>query len=151
MKVEVGADVGGAEAGAKEYERAVEGTGGDDDALGFDEEGAGGSVSATDGAMGVPGRPGALDSGSGLFTVDFFEEDFIRGEAFDEMGTGASSIRKEGDSRTLFLCRSAAQSAVSAGVFTSPCILRDVLIAVAEFSSALFQHLVVRVVLDVVC
>lgn len=149
VKVEVAADVGVLELGAKEEEGGLDCAGGDDDAFGFDDDGAGGLVGAGDAAVAITGDPCALDASGGLLAIDVFEDDLIGLKAFDELGASPFSIWKERDDGALLLGSAAAHCAIAAVMRIASRILRNILVAKAQLSRSLVKHLIVRVMVDV--
>ena len=106
---------------------------GDDDALGFEDDGALGSVGAADAAVRVARLPGALHADGCLFAVDVLEEDLVGGETLDEMSTGLCGIWQEGNDGALLLCGSTAKGTVATVVLVASGVLRHGLVAVSEF------------------
>ena len=149
VEVEVAADVGVLELGAKEEQGGLDCAGGDDDAFGFDDDGAGGLVGAGNAAVAITGDPGALDTSGGLLAIELFEDDLIGLEAFDELGTGPRSIWEERDHRTLLLGSAAPHRTIAAVMGVASRILRNIPVAKAQFSGTLVKDLVVRIMVDV--
>lgn len=93
MKIKVPTDLWVRQPGAEKEERTGEGTAGDDDAFGLDDDGTRDPIRAADASVAVPGSPPTLHPGCDFLSLDVVEKYFVCGKPLDELRPRARGIR----------------------------------------------------------